>query len=75
MKLNCRGNGTRNMYTNYDQMKTSCECYSNQPRKLYVIDIFIEEFGKTLKVTEKCWLALYLNFTRVFLINTVSPHT
>ena len=39
-------NGTRNMYSDYDQMRASAECFPNQSQKLYLIDLSIEQSTK-----------------------------
>ena len=30
------GNGARNIYSNYNQMRAYVECFPNQPKKLYL---------------------------------------
>ena len=39
-------NRSKNINPNYNQMKAYCEYYPNQPKKLYLIDIFIEQSDK-----------------------------
>ena len=41
-----RENGARNIYSNYNQMKAYVECCPNQSKKLYLIDLFIEQSTK-----------------------------
>ena len=36
-------NGTRKMYSNYDQMRAYAECSPHQSKKLYLIDLSIEQ--------------------------------
>ena len=69
-----RENGARNLYSNYNQMRAYVECSSNQSRKLYrSYRVFHQAIDKTLKVLEKCWPFLYLNFTRVLQFSSTSP--
>ena len=39
-------NGTRNMYSDYNQMKAYAECSPNKSKKLYLIDFSIEQSTK-----------------------------
>ena len=57
-------NGTRNIYSNNNQMRAYVECSQNQS-KIVLYRSFHREIDETLKILEKCWLFLYLNFTRV----------
>ena len=41
-----RENGARNIYSNYNQMRAYVECSPNQSKKLYLIDISIEQSTK-----------------------------
>ena len=41
-----RENSARNIYSNYNQMRTYVECSSNQLKKLYLIDLSIEQSTK-----------------------------
>ena len=41
-----RENGARNIYSNYNQMKAYVECSPNQSKKLYLIDLSIEQSMK-----------------------------
>ena len=41
-----RENGARNMYSNYNQMRAYVECSPNQSKKLYLIDLSIEQSTK-----------------------------
>ena len=41
-----RENGARNTYSNHNQMRAYVECFSNQPKKLYLIDLSIEQSTK-----------------------------
>ena len=55
-------NGTRNIYSNYYQMRANVECSPNQSKTVIdLIDLSIE----ALKIQEKCWPFPYLNFSRV----------
>ena len=63
-------NGTRNIYSNHNQMRPFAECSPNQPKKLYLIDH--RAMDETLKIPEKCWLFLYRNFTRVLQFSSTS---
>ena len=39
-------NGARNIYSNYNQVRAYVECSSNQSKKLYLIDVSIEQSTK-----------------------------
>ena len=41
-----RENGARNIYSNYNQMRAYAECSPNQSKKLYLIDLSIEQSTK-----------------------------
>ena len=41
-----RENGARNIYSNYNQMRAYVECSPNQSKKLYLIDLSIEQSRK-----------------------------
>ena len=41
-----RENGARNIYSNYNQMRAYVECSPSQSKKLYLIDLFIEQSTK-----------------------------
>ena len=38
-----RENGERNIYSDYNQMRSYVECSLDQSKKLYLIDLFIEQ--------------------------------
>ena len=42
----CRENGARNIYSNYNHMRPYVECSPNQSKKLYLIDLSIEQSTK-----------------------------
>ena len=39
-------NGARNIHSNYNQMRAYVECFPNQPKKLDLIDLSIEQSTK-----------------------------
>ena len=41
-----RENGSRNIYSDYNQMRAYIECSPNQSKKLYLIDLSIEQSTK-----------------------------
>ena len=41
-----RENNVRNLYSNYNQMRAYVECSPNQSKKLYLIDLSIEQSPK-----------------------------
>ena len=41
-----RGNGVRNIYSNCNQMRAYVECSPNQSKKLYLVDLSIEQSMK-----------------------------
>ena len=60
-----RENGAENISSKYNQMRAYVEYFQTNEKKLYVIDLSIEQSTKLLKILEKCWPFLYLNFTKV----------
>ena len=54
-------NGVRNIYSDYNQIRAYVECFPNQSKKLYLIDLSIEQSA----IPEKCWPFLYSKFPRV----------
>ena len=56
-------NGTRDIHSNYNQMKVYCEIICNRH--------FHQAIGEILKISEKFWLVLSMNFTSL----TLSGHT
>ena len=46
MDYQYRENGARNIYSNYNQMRTYVECSPSQSKKLYLIDLSIEQSTK-----------------------------
>ena len=46
MDYQSRENGARNIYSNYNQMRTHVECSPNQSKKLYLTDLSIEQSTK-----------------------------
>ena len=46
MDHQCRENGARNIYSNYNPVKAYVECFPNQSRKLYLIDPSIQQSTK-----------------------------
>ena len=46
MDHQCKENGARNVYSNYNQMRAYVECTSNQSKKLYFIDLSIDQSTK-----------------------------
>ena len=55
----------RNIYPNYNQMRAYVESSPNQSKKIIPYRSFHRAIDETLKIPEKCWPFLYLNFTRV----------
>ena len=43
-------NGARNIYSNYNQMRAYVEFSPNQSKKLYLIDLSIEQSTKLLRL-------------------------
>ena len=41
-----RENGARNIYSNYNQMRAYVDCSRNQSKKVYLIDLSIEQSTK-----------------------------
>ena len=41
-----RENGVRNIYSDYNEIRAYIECFPNQPKKLYLIDLSIEQSTK-----------------------------
>ena len=41
-----RENGVRNIFSHYNQMMAYVECSPNQSKKLYIIDLSIEQLTK-----------------------------
>ena len=64
-------NGARNIYSNYNQMRAYVDCSPNQ--KIVPYRHFHRTIDETLKIPEKCWPFLYLNFTRVLQFSSTSP--
>ena len=60
-----RENSARNIYSNYNQMRTYVECSPNQSKKIIPYRPFHRAIDETLKFPEQCWPFLYLNFNRV----------
>ena len=46
MDYQYRENGARNIYSDYNQMRANVECSPNQSKKLYLIDLSIEQSTK-----------------------------
>ena len=46
MDYQYRENGPRNGHSDYNQMRAYVECSPNQSKKLYLIDLFIEQSTK-----------------------------
>ena len=65
-------NGTRNVYSNYNQMRAYVECSPNQFKKIVPFRPFHQAINETLKIPEKCWPFLYLKFTRVLQFSSTS---
>ena len=68
-----RENGTRNIYSNYNQMRAYVECFPNQSKKIIPYRPFHRAIDETLKIQEKCWSFLYRNFTGVSQFSSSSP--
>ena len=62
MDLQYGENGTRNIYSNYNQMRAYVECSSNQPKKLYLIHLSIEH----LQNFEDSWKVLALSVSEFY---------
>ena len=64
--------GARNIYSNNNQMRAYVEALQiNQ--KIIPYRPFHRAIDETLKIPEKCWPFLYLNFTRVLQFSSTSP--
>ena len=49
-------NGARNIYSNHNQVRAYAECSPNQPKKLYLIDLSIEQWMKLLRFRKSAGL-------------------
>ena len=65
MDHQCRENGERNMYSNYNQIRAYVELSPNQLKKIIPYRPFHRAIDETLKIPEKCWPFLYPKFTTV----------
>ena len=63
----------RNIYSNYNQMRAYVECSPNQSKTIIPYRPFHRAIDETLKVPEKCWPFLCLNFTRVLQFSSANP--
>ena len=77
MDYQYRGNGARNIYSNYNQMRAYVECSPNQSKKNYTLSTFpssnlrnFEDSGIVLTVSVS---PEYLSFTRVLQFSSNSP--
>ena len=71
MDHQCKENGARNIYSNYNQMRACVECSPNQ--KNYTLSTFPSSNRRNFKDPEMCRPLLYLHFTRVLQFSSTSP--
>ena len=45
MEHQYRENGAKNIYSNYNQMRAYAECSPDQSKKLFLIDLSIEQYA------------------------------
>ena len=63
----------RNIYSNYNQMRAYTLNVRQINKKIIPYRHFHPAIDKTLKIPEKCWPFMYLNFTRVLQFRSTSP--
>ena len=69
-----REKGAKNIYSNYNQMRAYVECSPDQSKKLYLIDLSIEQSTKLLRFWKSAGCFCILNFTKVLEFSSTSPH-
>ena len=73
MDHQCKENGARNIYSNYNQMRELMLNTLQINKKVIPYRPFHRAIDKSLKIPEKCWSLLYLNFNRVLQFSSTSP--
>ena len=69
-----RKNGARNIYSNYNQMRAYADALQIN-KKIILYRPFHRAIDRTLKIPEKYWPFLHLNFTRVLQFSSNSPRS